>query len=218
MDLWAWLNSFLYMNTLITIIVCVLIDLTFRWWAFKRFDSTAIDLSFVSFVVCVARFITINSLDETPGVLDSVEQAWLWRIAISFGLYFFISFIHGALRQHLNKLYSEKVMSASFLDKSGRPLNDPNLNSKLRMNILKILEHSIYLTFTTCNKSESFSGMRPGKREIRASAASLLTELTQTDFINADFEIGKKRQVISLVLFSIVGIASIITAILKVGV
>jgi hypothetical protein len=218
MGLWAWLNNYLYLNTLLAIIVCVLLDLSLRWLSFKRFDSTAIDLSFVSFVFCVARFFTINSLDESSGILDSVEQAWLLRIVISFGLYLLISMIHGALRQHLYKLYNEKVMTASFLDKSGNPLNDPNLNAKLRMNMLKILEHSIYLTFTTCNKSGSFSGMRPGKREIRASAASLLTELTQTSFKNSDFEIGKKRQVFFLVFFSLVGVASVITAILKVGI
>lgn len=66
--------------------------------------------------------------------------------------------------------------------------------------------------------------IRTGKRDVRTSAASLVNELTHIDvantnlnFTNSDFEIGRTKQWVCLIVFFLFGVLSILTASLKIG-
>jgi hypothetical protein len=172
---------------LIFLIPAVLLDLAFRWIAFKRVESVAIDVSIFSCIYSALEFLKDN---------PSLSHSWGVKTLILLFIVLFLSIMHMWLKIQLD----EKIT---------------DVFEQLQLNLVAAnLKDAVASQHAIANWAIDVAllGNKPGKRKRRARITSELKNqgLDPKNHLNDDsFLLPRWLRILSAVAFGIGAIASI---------
>lgn len=191
-----------------------LVDLIFRYLAFGRLESIALDIAFFATAYNFAEFIGAI-VDARRGITVDTEAVWQWtqRVGLSIILLLILVFLHRALSRAVeaqaNRVFDRAAESLSVRER------------KLLDSARPALERSVLLTFVGTQWTESLR-LREGKLNWRSEVADVLNNViapanarrknNPVEHVRPDeFLLPRRTRMIALAGFAVLGTFALLT-------
>lgn len=195
----------------ILIAVISAISIFFRWFAFNRVDSVALEISIVSFAFRVF---------ETIGKYQSKEIAG-YDIGLCIALFAFVvalSYIHHAnhatLLEKIKKLIDDAKPEQRNKDEEINEAAD--IKREALDNTFLLARHAIFLTYSYFLEERINFYIRQGKKKARDNYARLINSLSKLSFTvqESDLLLSKGAQIAGLLICFVLAGFSVLLVVL----
>lgn len=199
------------MVKIVLIIGISTVSILFRWLAFNRVDSVALELSLVSFSVRVVE--TLIKYQE-----GAFSEKDIQYCGFLFGLVLLLSGFHAFSYQILTQkirtvIDRAKPQKGTDTEKT-KELNE--LKRQALENTLPLARHAIFLSYSYFLEERLGHYLRKGKKNARENYAKLIISLAGGQYTvePSDLLLPTPAQLIGLLIFLGLGILSVVLAVL----
>lgn len=196
---------------IVMIVSIAAISIFFRWFAFNRVDSVALELSVISFSFRIFEIIANYPDKGLPGkdILLCIISCLLIVI-----LSCFHHVNYSTLYEKIKSIIDNAKPKTENDTEETKGEND--IKREALDNALPLARHAIFLTYSYFLEKKIGHYIRRGKKDARTNYARLLNSLSKLNFKVQEFDLllPKEAQKGGLLIFLVLGILSIILAIL----
>lgn len=197
---------------IVAIVAISAISIFFRWVAFNRVDSVAMELSVVSFSARVLESIAKYQVGELTGT-DII------LCVSSLALVMILSFVHHSLYSSLLERIKEIVNNAKpGMESDAEENEEERAKNEIKRqaldNTLPLARHAIFLSYSYFLEHKFNFYIRRGKKNARENYAKLINSLSKLSYTTqaSDLLLPPGTQKGGLVVFSLLGVVSVFLA------